>query len=118
MTKDDIKQYQEAFWLFENALIYIPVTIILETEWVLRYAYDFAPTEIAGALRKLFGLRNVDLEKPLQVDVALNWYEQGLDFADALHVAIMDRNGRFVTFDQKLIKVAEQVSDKQVTAIR
>ena len=118
LTRDQEAQFQEALWLFEHALIYIPATITLETEWVLRHAYAFAPTQIAQAFRKLFGLRNVDLEKPLQIDMALQWYEQGLDFADALHVANMDAKGRFATFDQQLIRRAEAVTNKTVGGIR
>lgn len=43
--------------------IFLPDTVILETEWVLRYADDLTPVEVCGALRKVFGLRNLHLTK-------------------------------------------------------
>ena len=39
LTKDDDKQYQKAYRLFEQHPIFISETVILETEWVLRFAY-------------------------------------------------------------------------------
>jgi predicted nucleic acid-binding protein len=62
-------------------------------------------------LRKLVGLPNIVLEQPLEVAEALDGFEQGLDFADALHLAGSRRAGRFATFDQKLIKRAQKLTD-------
>ncbi len=61
LTQDDELQYQKSLEIFQTQTIFIPDTVILETEWVLRFAYKLKPVEICTALRKLFGLPNVNL---------------------------------------------------------
>ena len=50
LTGDDPEQFQRGKGLFEREQVFIPATVILETEWVLRYAYKFPPAEIASAV--------------------------------------------------------------------
>ncbi|WP_017741655.1 type II toxin-antitoxin system VapC family toxin [Scytonema hofmannii] len=61
LTQDDELQYQKSLEIFQMKNIFIPDTVIIETEWVLRYAYKFKRDEICRALRKLFSLSNVNL---------------------------------------------------------
>ncbi|MEJ2750013.1 MAG: type II toxin-antitoxin system VapC family toxin [Anaerolineae bacterium] len=114
LTEDDEAQYQQAYELFQNERIWILSTVLLETEWVLRYAYEFQPEQIVTAVRLLAGLPNVELDQPLTIAEALNWHEQGLDFADALHVAKAKDSDRFVTFDKKLVAKAENLTSLPV----
>lgn len=108
LTQDDPNQSQlaEAVFLPYNK-VFLPLTVFLETEWVLRYAYKFQSSQIVDALRGLCGLQNVTVEKANVVELALRWYEKGVDLADAIHMASSleeNRNNMFVTFDKKLIK--------------
>ena len=103
LTRDDEKQYLAALKLFDKNQIYIPITVILELEWVLRFAYQFNPIEIAGALKKLAGLAQVTIDRQDQLSLALQGLEYNMDFADALHLAIAATATRqFATFDRKL----------------
>lgn len=111
LTKDDEAQYKAAHKLFSEEDIYIADTVILETEWVLRYAYDFEPEQICTAFRKLFGLRNVRLSNAQLVSQAINWHESGLDFADAFHLALSQKNRSLKTFDDKFINRAKKLSN-------
>ena len=106
LTGDDQPQFKRAKSLFEKESIFITTTVILETEWVLRYAYNFKPLIIAGAFQSLFGLSNVQLEEPLIIAEAIEWHKEDLDFADALHLAKSQTSRSFATFDKKLIKKA------------
>lgn len=118
LTRDDKIQFEKALQLFQQEDIFISKTVFLETEWVLRYAYDFTPTEIADALEKLAGLSKVTTESASQVAQALIGLREGLDFADALHLA--SANGQvsgFATFDQKLAKNGDS-PDCPVTLIK
>ena len=63
---------------------FIPDTVMLETEWVLRHAYGFSSVAIYNAFTKLCGLPNVALPIPYRMMMALQWYSDGMDFADAL----------------------------------
>lgn len=110
LTKDDPKQYASSRKLFNNSEIYIPDTVILETEWVLRFAYDFEPSEICSAFRKLFGLPNVKLSNQFIIAQAIDWHEKGLDFADAFHLALSQQVSTLKTFDEKFIKKSQNLS--------
>jgi len=106
LARDDEAQYQASRTLFETQEIFIPNTVVLELEWVLRYAYDFSPAEIGAAFKRLFGLKNVHLDHPQRVAEAISWHETGLDFADAFHLAQSQQCSTFKTFDERLIKRA------------
>jgi len=111
LTKDDQPQYKKAFSLFKRENIYIPTTVVMETEWVLRYAYHLTSSNIISAFRSLFGLPNVELEEPVEMAQALEWNEQGMDFADALHLTKSKGTNRFITFNKKLISNAKKLTD-------
>lgn len=107
LTADDPKQAQAARKVIEVGEIFIGTTVTLETEWVLRAGYRFSSPEIAAALRGLGGLAGVTLEEPAAVAQALDWMGEGMDFADALHLARSGHCSAFVTFDRKLAKSAK-----------
>lgn len=114
LTQDDEVQYQKSLNLFQNTEIFIPDTVILEIEWVLRFAYKFKPNQVCSALQKLFGLPNVYLTNSMLVDQALLWHENGLDFADAFHLAQSQNCDSFYTFDEKFIKNARRLTNCEV----
>lgn len=111
LTRDDEAQHQASRVLFERSDIFIPDTVVLETEWVLRHAYDFTSAEICSAFLKLFGLPNVQLGNPACVAQAIGWHRQGLDFADAFHLALSGKHPTLKTFDEKFIKRAKNLGD-------
>ena len=107
LTQDDPAQFKKSQTLFKSHEIFITETVILETEWVLRFAYNFDAESIANGLRMLFGLPNVQLSNPPMVAHALEWHLNGMDFADALHLANSQQFDELYTFDKKFIKKAE-----------
>jgi predicted nucleic-acid-binding protein len=102
LTADDPKQAKVARRVMQAGDIFIGVTVILETEWVLRAGYGFAPDRIATGLRGIGGLPGITLEEPVEVAQALDWMTEGMDFADALHLARSSHCSAFLTFDKKL----------------
>jgi predicted nucleic-acid-binding protein len=84
-------------------------TVILEAEWVLRSRYRFNRGAIASGLRRLLGLPGVMVEDPAAVAQALELYDQGFDFADALHLASSGPAEAFATFDHALQRRARRV---------
>lgn len=110
LTQDDDEQYQKSVALFQSEkAIFIPITVLLETEWVLRFAYKIDPFQICEGLRSLLGLPNVQFTQAHQVQLAIEWHEQGLDFADALHLAQSHSCRALYSFDQRFIKRAKNV---------
>ena len=117
VTNDDPGQVSRAVALFERERIFICKTVLLEVEWVLRFSYQLPREIVASSLRKVIGLGNVTVENQHEVSVALDWHEQGLDFADALHLASSGRAKCFASFDQKMAKRARKLQAIEVVAV-
>ncbi len=115
LTHDDERQYKKAFAVFNSQEIFIPDTVILETEWVLRYAYNFSPEDICGAFINLFGLKNIHLSNPTFISQAIEWHKQGMDFSDALHLTQCQQYEKLYTFDKSFLSQAKNVTQCTVT---
>lgn len=85
-----------------------PLTVLLELVWVLE-GQELPRTDIARGLRALLGLPHFKPREPQALAQCLAWYEQGLDFADALHLAQSARDEQFASFDIKLAKRATKL---------
>jgi predicted nucleic-acid-binding protein len=109
ITQDDAAQAGRAVRLFQREEVWIAKTVLLETEWVLRYVYGFSAQVISDALQGLAGLSAVHLEDPVAVNRALSWLGAGVDFADALHLASCGEATRFASFDARLMKSAARL---------
>lgn len=117
LADDDPAQTRRARKLLESRTALVLPTVLVETEWVLRGAYDIPRPQIAASLRKLLGLPSVALANAIAVAQALEWFEAGLDFADAMHLALAGDAEEFVTFDARLAKRAHRITGRQVTAL-
>lgn len=80
---------------------------LLELEWVLRGFYELPARDNVRVLRALASIEHVTLEDRDAVLVAVDAFDKGLDFADALHLARSSRDSGFVTFDRRLAKRAK-----------
>jgi predicted nucleic-acid-binding protein len=82
--------------------VFVPLSVMLEFEWLMRGFYELPREDIQNIIQSLCGLENVQIEHREVVFSALTAYEQGIDFAEGLHLARSSRCRSFVTFDQKL----------------
>lgn len=103
LVSDNPEQAAQARDIFATEQIFIPDTVILETAWVLGYSYEMDRAIILAGLRGLLGLANVHLRDAAEIALALEWYEGGLDFADALHLAQSAHCSQMVTFDRRFV---------------
>ncbi|MGH7102573.1 MAG: type II toxin-antitoxin system VapC family toxin [Acetobacteraceae bacterium] len=110
LTNDHSQQSPRARKMVDGNDIWVPTTVLLETEWVLRSIYRFAPAAIAVALRQFAGLPRVSLENPALAARALDWAEQGMDFANALHLGASDQCDALVSFDADLARTARKAN--------
>ena len=106
LTGDHPEQSARAREIVDGQPVFVPVTAVLETEWVLRSAYGYKPGDIARALRAFGGLPQVTIEDAATVAVAFDLAEQGMDFADALHLGRAAGQEGLLTFDRKFVKAA------------
>jgi predicted nucleic-acid-binding protein len=106
IVNDDTAQSARAIAVLTEAEVFIPVTVILELERVLRCRYAFAPKVVAQAIAKITALGNVVVGEREAVLSAASRAAQGWDFAVALHVALSQGCDDFATLDAELAKRA------------
>jgi predicted nucleic-acid-binding protein len=106
LTGDDPKQAAKARALIGHTPVFVPRSVLMEVEWVLRSVYDFRTDRIISALLALAGLPGVTLEDAALAAQAMRWAAHGMDFADALHLAAAAHCDAFVTFDKKFTRAA------------
>jgi predicted nucleic acid-binding protein len=83
---------------------------------VLRHVYHINEKRLAVGLTQLLGLPNATVESASQVAEALKDFSNGMDFADALHLASTHSGIVTYTFDKKFAKLA--TADRVVLATR
>jgi predicted nucleic acid-binding protein len=109
LLNDDPDQSSAAAALLKKRQTYTaPPTVLLELVWVLS-VNDCSRSDISRALKHLLGLPNF---KPREFEAlcrAVQWHEQGIDFGDALHLALSARDEALLTFDQSLAKLAGRI---------
>ena len=117
LTGDDPVQAGKARALIEHEPVFVPRTVVLEVEWVLRGVYELPARQIITALRALAGLPGVSVEDASLVVKAMDWAEEGMDFADALHLAATAGCEGFVTFDKRFARSATRRGGVIVTVL-
>jgi predicted nucleic-acid-binding protein len=114
VTADDPSQLRTARILFQSGLLWVCKTVLLETEWVLRYSYDLDRDAIQTVFHRLLGYPHLQVEDRVAVIRALALHGLGMDFADALHLASSGDADRFATFDRPLAKAAHGLGESPV----
>jgi predicted nucleic-acid-binding protein len=115
LTGDDPKQAAAAKALFAAGPVWIAKTVLLETNWVLRSLYRFDETAISDAFRKLLGLKNVHTEDESSVVRALALTNQGIEFADAVHLTSRPPGAVFASFDRSFVRRARRAGAPEVS---
>ena len=117
VVNDDQQQAKRAVKLIHDHPVFISKTVILETEWVLRYAYKLDRNAIVEVFEKIFGLEEISIEDEGAVSKTISWYKSGFDFADAFHLASSHQIQKFATFDRDLGRRAKLVNEIEVMVI-
>ena len=86
---------------------FISVTVVLEFEWVMRGFYKMTRAEITRVFNALVGITHITVEDRTAVLAAIDVYQHGLDFSDALHHAKSLRCTTLLSFDKAFAKRAK-----------
>ncbi|MFO1341046.1 MAG: type II toxin-antitoxin system VapC family toxin [Burkholderiaceae bacterium] len=113
LVQDDAAQLAAARRLItrcvsEGQALFVPVTVVLELEWVLRASFGFGKDSVLLTLSRLFSAAELSFESERALEVALQLFREGpADFADCLHVALVAQAGEqpLWTFDKGAAKV-------------
>jgi len=94
--------------IMDGRPLHIPVSVMLELEWVLRTRYGFGKPEVVQVLVQLLSAAELAVADEGAVERALQRYRQAnADFADCVHVALAELAGQLPlwTFDRKAAKL-------------
>ena len=99
--------------MLESPALFVPLTVVLELEWVMRGFYEIETEPFCRVVEHLLGMPHVTVDRWEAVKDAVGLHRQGLDFADAVHWACSANCERFVTFDdRKLARRARRLGLK------
>ena len=118
LLRDDKAQHARVKALLAGTQLFTaPVTVFLELVRMLE-ANDRTPIEIQKGLTLLLGLPNFRPIHAVVVRAALAHYAQGMDFGDALHLALSSGDQAFMTFDKAFVRKAGKLAvSPQVRAV-
>lgn len=113
VVQDDSGQLAAAKRLIDRCVgdgqsLFVPVTVTLELEWVLRASFGCVKDDVLQVLSSLLSAAELDFESERALEVALQLYREGsADFADCLHIALANEAGEqpLWTFDKSAAKV-------------
>ena len=113
IVKDDARQSLAARRLFQRCIdegqtLYVPVTVSIELEWVLRSNFGFDKVQVIDVFSQLLSTTELRFASEGPLEHALAAYAKGTaDFADCLHVALAASAGEspLWTFDKGASKV-------------
>ena len=114
LVRDDERQSIRARSLLESAhadafTLFVPITVALELEWVLRSRYDFDKPTVMGVFTALLETQEIEFQDEAALERALHLYRRGTaEFADCLHAGICGMQGQspLLTFDAKAARLA------------
>lgn len=102
--EDALEQCEAAKRVFSGQT-FLPESVLLETEWVLRAVYSIPRNEIGEAFQKLLRLQDVSMPDKKILRHVMDLYDQGFDFGDALHL-LRSQGYAMKTFDRDFSKKA------------
>ena len=112
VTQDDPQQAQAVDRLLarhakKGEFLFVPITVVLELEWVFRSKCKQTKAEFIGVISALLTTVEFSFEAEGALEQALVDYEEGVaDFGEYMHLAL-SRAGKalpFWTFDRKAAK--------------
>ncbi len=93
----------------ESIALFVPLTVVLELEWVLRGFYELEPSQVCSVMEHLLGMPHVTVERWELVKDATDMHGAGIDFADALHWAAGRGCESFASFDKALVRGSAKI---------
>jgi len=97
LVRDDVTQLEAARQLIRSCInegqtLFVPLTVALELEWVLRSNFGFGKAEVIQTLSQLLSAAELSFESEDALEAAVSQYgKSAADFSDCLHVALAVR---------------------------
>ena len=113
LVEDDDHQLAAAKVLIRSALasgetLFVPITVTLELEWVLRCNFKFKKEQVTHTLASLLAATELSFESESAAEIALALYKKSTaDYSDCMHIALAHVAGEspLWTFDHAASKI-------------
>lgn len=92
----------------EGQSLFVPVTVMLELEWVLRSSFEFGKEDVVQVVSSLLSADELSFESERALEVALHLFREGTaEFADCVHVALASQAGEqpLWTYDKRAARI-------------
>jgi predicted nucleic-acid-binding protein len=114
VVNDDPKLGRQAVQLIDSgAAFFVPLTVSLELEWMLRGVYKLEASTVVNIFEALLSIRNVSFQNDADLAAALKLLAQGMAFTDALHLLSSAKCDHMITFDMKFAQAAKRSTNPQ-----
>lgn len=112
LTHDSAAQWRAAERQV-SAGAFVPDTVLLELEWVLRGAFGLSRHEIDATLSRLVRISTLHFADRAAIAEAILLHRDGLDFGDAMHAATsFGRANALRTFDKAFVNKAKRAKTR------
>jgi predicted nucleic-acid-binding protein len=113
LVQDDDQQLAAAKKLIQSALtagetLFVPITVTLELEWVLRLNFKFNKDQVTNTLSSLLAAAELSFESESAAEIALALYKKSsVDYSDCVHIGLAHIAGEspLWTFDRAASKI-------------
>lgn len=110
LVDDGSDQAQRSRTLLSEKEIFVPDSVLLETEWLLRSIMKLDRTHINRTFATLVASANISFSNRNGIADVVAWHGSGLDFADAMHLRASDGCDGLASFDADFKRRAKKVT--------
>lgn len=109
VTRDHATLFPLALEIISNHACFVSREAMMEMVFALESVYRKDRDEVAKALRAIVGLITATVESPGSTGRAIAWYEQGMDFGDAMILASSADAEKLASFDRDFQRLATRI---------
>jgi len=109
LVDDGSKQAQRSRDLLNEKEVFVPYSVLLETEWLLRSIMKLDRAHINRTFATLVASANISFSNRGDIADVIAWHGAGLDFADAMHLRACEGCDGLASFDVAFRRRAKKI---------
>ena len=109
VTKDHARLSPLALKIITNNECFVSKAALMEMVFTLESVYRKGRGDIATALRTIIGLTTITVESQGVTGRAISWYEEGMDWGDAMILASAVGTDKLASFDRDFQRLATRI---------
>ena len=109
LVDDGSEQARRSRTLLSDKEIFVPDSVLLETEWLLRSVMNLDRSQINRTFATLVASTNIRFSNRRGVADVVASHSAGLDFADAMHLHASDGCDGLASFDADFKRRAKKI---------